>query len=160
VCTPAVSGEVSVPDTTTWRGVRGLISIRADALVMGQGQQDKYAHERVLETINFPDIKFRIDSLYNIKGSLKQRDTLTAFAVGALDIHGVQRAWIFPIRAWRDKLGIRVEGRSSFPAPDLVKQWKMSPYPLNLGVGMNIWRVFNMGLDAILVDTSSAKKPS
>src|SRR5260370_21844915 len=113
-----------------------------------------------METIQYPDIKFRIDSLAHVSGSLKQRDTLSAYAHGMLEFHGVQRDWIFPIKAWRDRLGIRVEGRSSFPAPDLVKQWKLSPYPLNLGVGMNLWRVFHLRLDVILGNLGADKNPS
>ena len=55
----------------------------------------------------------------------------------------------------REKLGIRVMGQTSWPASDLVKQWDVSRFSLNLGVGMAIWKTFYLGLDAILVGDPS-----
>src|SRR6267142_6709793 len=76
-CTPAVTGEITVPDTNTWRGVRGLVSIKAGALVTGLNFRDDFARKRVMESDEYPDIRFVIDSLADIK----KGDTLEATAV-------------------------------------------------------------------------------
>jgi hypothetical protein len=153
LCRMAVRGEVAVADTTSWQGVRGVIVILIDSLVTGFKQRDDYARQRILESIAYPDVKFQIDSLTNVH---KGRDTLRADAVGVLELHGARKAWTVPIMARREKLGLRVTGQFDFPARALIDDYHMSRYPLNLGVGMNIWRKIYLGIDAILVAAPAA----
>ena len=147
VCTPAVDGEVFADDTTTWHGVRGLISVRAAALVTGSNMRDDYARKRVLQTGEYPFIQFRIDSLTEIRTG----DTLRAIAVGEIELHGVTKAMAVPIKAWREKLGLRVTSQFGFPAVDLVDEYQIPLYPIALGVGLRIWKRMNLGVDVILV---------
>ena len=152
VCAPAVRGEVAAADTTNWRGVRGLVVVRADALVTGLDFRDTYARTRILETLVYPDIRFEIDSLTNVQ----RGDTLRATAVGMIELHGVKKPMTVPIKVWREKLGLRVTGQWEFPAIDLINEYHMSPYPLSLGVKGHIWREVYLGIDAILVPASAA----
>ena len=146
VCTPAVRGEITASDTVTWRGVRGLILVRATALVMGEYKRDSLAYDRVLHTDRFPDIRFRIDSLIDVR----RGDTLQATAVGAMELHGVTTPWRTPVKAWHEPLGLRVTSQFSFPAPDLIDVYHMSKWPLSLGVGTEIWKTVHLGIDAVL----------
>jgi hypothetical protein len=150
VCSPAVRGEVMTADTTSWRGVHGLIVIRADALQTGLDMRDNYARKRVLQTESFPDIRFEIDSVV----SLVPGDTLQGNAVGTFELHGVRQPVVIPIKAWHEPLGLRVTGQFNFPAYDLIDVYRMSKYPLSLGVGMKIWEKMYMGIDMILVQPS------
>ena len=163
VCRSAVRGEVFVADTTAWLGVRGLISVRVDSLVTGFKQRDDYARNRVLETAAYPDVNFEIDSLANRRGRASGKtDTLRANAVGILELHGVKKPWSVPIKAWREKLGLRVTGQFDFEPVALIDEFHISRYPLNLGVGLHIWRRMYLGIDAILVPapaTASATSP-
>ena len=147
VCSPAVRGEIVTADTTSWRGVHGLIVIRADALQTGLDMRDSYARKRVLQTDSYPDIRYEIDSVSN----LQKGDTLQGDAFGTFELHGVRQPVTIPIKAWREPLGLRVTGQFHFPAPDLIDVYRMSKYPLSLGVGMKIWEQMHMGIDLILV---------
>src|SRR5262249_18629341 len=69
LCTQAVKGEISVADTSRWRGVRGLIVVRAEALVTGFNPRDDFARKRVLQTDQYPDVRFAIDSLTEVKSA-------------------------------------------------------------------------------------------
>ena len=146
LCTPAVRGEIAVSDTAGWRGVRGLILVRAAALVMGDYNRDFITRYHVLQTHVYPDIRFAIDSLTDIR----KGDTLQATAVGTLELHGVRKPWGIPIKAWREPLGLRVKGQVAFPAPDLIGVYQMSKYPLSLGVGTEIWKWVHLGIDVVL----------
>ena len=150
VCTPAVHGDIVVADTTRWQGVHGLVVIQADDLVTGLNFRDTYARERILETVVYPEIRFRIDSLINVQ----RGDTLRADAVGILELHGIRRAWTVPIKAWHEPLGLRVTGQFEFPAPDLTDVYRLSHYALALGVRTAIWKEFFLGIDAVLVPAS------
>jgi hypothetical protein len=150
LCNQAVHGEISVVDTSKWTGVRGLIRVSVDSLVSGFKQRDDYARGRILETVTYPEVRFEIDSLTNVHRSAKG-DTLHANAVGVLELHGSKKAWVVPIKAWREKLGMRVTGQFDFVPDALITDYHMSPYPLNLGVRAHIWHRIYLGIDAILV---------
>jgi hypothetical protein len=157
VCTEAVHGDVSVADTTGWRGVKGTVVIQADDLVTGLNFRDTYTRERILETVAYPDIRFQIDSVINVHPG----DTLRADAVGVIEIHGVRRAATIPIKSWHELLGRRVTGKLEMPASDLTDVFRLSPYALALGVRTDIWKRFFLGIDAVLVPASgTAYKPS
>src|SRR6266446_7229452 len=40
VCRDAVAGAVLLPDSIRWRGARGQVTVRADALLMGEAMRD------------------------------------------------------------------------------------------------------------------------
>jgi hypothetical protein len=150
LCAQAIHGEVTVADTSKWAGVRGLITISVDSLVSGFKQRDDYARHRILETTTYPDVRFTIDSLASVRKTPKG-DTLHANAVGVLELHGVKKPWVVPVKAWKEKLGLRVTGQFNFIPDALIQDYKMSPYPLNLGVRAHIWHRIYLGIDAILV---------
>jgi hypothetical protein len=152
VCGPGVQGEFSVGDTTNWSGVRGLVLIRAEALVTGLNMRDEYARRRILQTLDYPDIRFVVDSLANVRPG----DTLRADAVGVLELHGVKRPWVVPLKAWHEPLGLRVTGTFEFPATDMVDVYHIPEYPLALGVQLQIWKTLHLGIDAILVPAAHA----
>jgi hypothetical protein len=154
-CTPAVRGDVAASDSTGWRGLRGLIIVQARALVTGNDQRDRFARDQVLDVLVYPDIRFVIDSLTSVEPG----DTISAVALGTFELHGVKQPWSVPIKAWRERLGMRVIGQWSFPAADLISVYKMSQFPLSLGVGMHIWRWVHMGFDLVLVPESEGSSP-
>lgn len=150
-CTPAVRGEIVASDTVTWRGVRGLISIRADAFVTGLTARDEYAKKAVLQSPMYPDVRFHLDSLTNVQPG----DTLTATAMGALELHGVIEQEVVQLRAWREAGGLRIQGKFRMPPTDLIEKYKVSRLVLGLGVGTAIWKILHLGFDIILRNASS-----
>jgi hypothetical protein len=54
------------------------------------------------------------------------------------------------LRMWTTPDGLRVTGRFSIPAQDMVDVYHLSKYKLGLGVGAGIWKFLYMGLDVIL----------
>jgi hypothetical protein len=150
-CAPAVRGEVVANDSSGWQNLRGLIVVEAQALTTGERQRDDFARKRVLQTDEFPNIRFTIDSLTSVQTG----DTITAIALGIFELHGVKQPWAVPIKAWHERLGLRVTGKWSFPAPNLVSVYQFSKFPLGLGVGMQIWKWIHMGFDVVLIPADS-----
>ena len=151
-CTPAVRGEIVANDTVNWRGVRGMIVIMPDDLVTGLDFRDTFAHKHLLETHLFPDIRFVIDSLVDVKPG----DTLEATAMGTLQVHGEKTSWGVPLKVWHEPLGLRVTGQFAFPVSDLVEVYKFPRAPLWMGVGAKWWKWFHLGIDAIMVPEGGA----
>ena len=81
VCIEAVEGQIVTPDTARWRGVRGQVVVRADALVSGENLRDAYARQTVLQTATYPHIQFTLDSLVDVS---RQADTIRGTAMGIL----------------------------------------------------------------------------
>jgi hypothetical protein len=151
ICTPSVKGEIVAADTTSWKGTKGLIRIHAADLITGLNYRDTFARERILEADAYPDIQFVIDSLIDVK---RRADTLEASAMGKLLLHGTTTPWSIPIKAWHERLGMRVTGQLAFPAKDLVSTYKFGLVPLGLGVGAGMWKWMHLGIDAIIVPQS------
>lgn len=147
VCTEAVSGEIVVPDTLTFRGVRGEIVVQADQLVTGHDQRDEYAHDALLEVVKYPEIRFRIDSVLD---PTRQGDTLSVVAAGVLSLHGFDKALTATVRAWPEAGGVRVLGRFRVPAQAITREFGISAVKLGLGVGMKIWQDLFMGVDLLM----------
>lgn len=147
VCTEAVQADVVVPDTVGWRGVRGQVVVKADALVGGEARRDAYAKEAILQANRYPEIRFTIDSLV---GATRSADTLRATAVGVFHMHGVSQPMTAAVRAWPDGGGLRVVGKFKVPADELVPVWGLSKFALGLGVGTRIWQDLYMGVDLLL----------
>jgi hypothetical protein len=152
VCSEAVAGRVHLPDTVTWRGARGEVTVRADALVTGEAMRDVIMH-RVMETTQFPEIQFTLDSLV---GLTKQADTLSGSAVGTLTVRGVQQPATAVVRAFPEAGGMRVLAKWRVPATTL--QLELIPKLRYLGLGVNtlIWQDFFMGADLVFRPDATA----
>jgi hypothetical protein len=152
VCRQAVSGEITVADVATLRGVRGRISVIADSLFTGLEMRDKYERRAVFETARYPEITFQIDSLIDVQHG----DTIKATAVGALTVHGGTIAVRAPVRAWQDQSGgFRVRAQIGVPARTLTDEFHMSKVALSMGVVMKRWKTIHMGVDVILTPAGS-----
>jgi hypothetical protein len=149
----AVEGEIVANDTTSWRGVSGLVSVRAETLITGLKMRDDFAARAVLQSNKYPEIRFRIDSLT----SVQRGDTTRANAVGVLELHGVQTAEVVPIKIWRDGGGLRVTGQFEITAPEMVEKYRMSRMALGLGVGTGIWKKLHMGIDVVLKPAAASR---
>ena len=147
VCTEAVSGEVVVADQAQWRGVRGQVVVKAAALVGGEERRDAYARQAILETTRYPDIKFRIDSLVNVT---RRGDTIIGTAVGMFTLRDVTKPVTASVRGYPAAGGVRVLGKFSIKAEDLVPEYGMSKFALGLGVGARVWIDLFMGVDLVL----------
>ena len=146
LCKSAVRGELVTADTITWRGTRGLITVRADSLETGYDRRDIYARRAVLETDKYPDMRFSIDSLTDVRPG----DTLRTVVVGVFDLRGMKRAVTAPARAWREAGGLRVTARFDLDPNDLIVVYGVSRVALGLGVGSKIWKTLHVGVDVVL----------
>jgi YceI-like protein len=147
VCAEAVEVEVSAADTVRWRGVRGHVVVKADALVGGENRRDAYAREAILQTNRYPDIRFTIDSLVGVS---RQADTLRGTAVGVFVLHGVSQPMTASVRAFPEAGGLRVLGKFRIPTDELVPVYNLSRFALGLGVGVRVWHDLFMGVDLLL----------
>jgi hypothetical protein len=147
VCRPAVRGTVTTSDTTTWAGTRGEIHIHPDSLVTGNSMRDRFSRKAVFETNKFRTVVFVIDSLSNVQ----RGDTIRATAFGTLEIRGVRVAKTAPVKAWRDKAGLRVQTQLEIPADDLTDVYDFPKMALGMGVSLGRWKTVYFGIDAILV---------
>lgn len=152
-CTPAVRGDITVQDMANWKGVKGMILVRGDQLITGLDMRDNYARKAILQTSAYPDVKFEIDSLTNIR---HRGDTVIADAVGTLEIRAVRAPKKVQIQTWTEPLGRRVTAKFMFPGTDLAEVYKISRLSLGLGVGTGLWKFVHLGIDAILVPAGSA----
>jgi len=145
LCVEAIRGEIIVPDTIHWRGVRGTIAVKGDALITGEGMRDNLMHQ-VMQTSSFPEIVFTVDSVTNAK---QDGDTLRATAVGGLTVRGIVTPTTAQIRAFHDAGGMRVLAKFRMPATTLLE---LTPriHTLGLGVATNIWHDLFMGTDMVL----------
>jgi polyisoprenoid-binding protein YceI len=142
VCVEAARGEVVVADTVHWRGVVGTIAVQGSALVTGEMMRDVMMHQ-VLQTMQFPEIFFTVDSLVGIT---EQADTLRGSAVGTLTVRGQPHPTTAVVKVFPDAGGMRVLAKWRITAKELVEFTPKLHY-LGLGVNTNIWHTFFMGAD-------------
>jgi len=144
LCQEAVQGELEVADTAHWRGVHGVVEVRADALVSGESMRDAMMHS-LLNTGQFPDMQFTLDSLV---GLTRQGDTLVARAMGTLLIRGIPKAATATVKAFPEAGGMRVLAKFRMPASALVE---FAPRIGALSLGTHgIWQDFFFGVDLVL----------
>lgn len=146
-CSEAVTGTVAVGDAAQWTGVRGVVTIKMDQFVNGMPMRDAFARKAVYASERFPEVRYYIDSLVNIR---RAGDTLHATAMGAMVLRGVRTQMTVPVEAWREAGGLRVQGKFSIPAPDLVSVYGVSKYALGLSLGTHIWKTLHLGFDVVL----------
>lgn len=147
VCSEAIQGQISVPDTVRFRGTHGQFVIKANQLVTGEGMRDTYERDAVLGVSTYPDIKIMIDSLVQVG---RKGDTLTAIAIGTWQLRGVTQPFSTPIRAFPEAHGTRVLGKFSIPVKMLVTDFGVYKRSLGLGVMMGIWKTLYMGVDLLV----------
>ena len=146
VCTEAVGGVVAIGDSVRWTGVRGRISIRTEHLFNGMAMRDAYARKAVYSTERYPEVRFHIDSLINVR----RGDTLRADAIGSFEFRGVRTPMRVPVLAWHEAGGLRVQGKFAIPAPELVSTYGVSKFALGLSLGTHIWKTLHLGFDVVL----------
>jgi hypothetical protein len=151
LCPPAVRGEITAADTVHWRGVRGTVAARGDALVTGETLRDVMMHQ-VLNTASFPEIVFTLDSLV---GLTHHGDTLVGSAAGTMAVRGEPTPVIAAVRAWRISGGMRVLAKWHVPAAKLAA---LTPnlHIYSLGIQSRVFRNFWMGADLVLRPVGSA----
>jgi len=154
LCKEAVQGHIVVADLATGRGVRGEVIVRPDSLVMGETRRAKWAREAGLQTVMYPEIRFRLDSLVNVS---HEADTLHGTAMGVLTLHGNDRPVTAAVKIYADSEagGLRVFARIRSDARQFVNDY----WPgclgsraclFGLGVRLNIWKHFFFGADLVL----------
>lgn len=147
VCAEAVDARVFAADTVKWTGVRGEVTVKADAAITGFDVRDEFTHEKILQTTQYPDIKFTFDSLVDVS---RHRDTIHAIAVGVFTLRGVSQPARASLRFWSEDGGLRVLGRIKLAAQDLIPVYGISGFALGLGVGVRIWQDLYVGVDLLL----------
>ena len=147
VCTEAVHGQVSLPDTVQWRGATGKVAVSADMLISGHDQRDAYARGAVLQANRFRTINFTLDSVVNVT---RQADTLRGTGLGVFTLRDVSRPMAAELVAWPEAGGLRVFSKLRIPVRQLVPVYGVSSFALGLGVGSRIWRDLFAGVDMLL----------
>jgi polyisoprenoid-binding protein YceI len=145
VCSEAVEGRVVLPDTVGWRGAHGQVVVRSDALITGQAMRDLAMH-RVLQTSQFPEIRFTLDSLV---GLTKRADTLFCSAVGILTVRTMQEPTTAEVKAFPEAGGMRVLAKWRIPAATLQIDLVPKLHYMGLGANTLIWHDFFMGADLV-----------
>lgn len=146
ICSEAVTGTIAVGDASRWGGVRGVVTIKMDQFVNGMPMRDAYARKAVYSSDRFPEVRYYIDSLINVQ----RGDTIRGTAVGAMVLRGVRTHIQVPVEAWQVAGGMRVRGKFSIPAPELVSVYGISKYALGLSLGTHIWKTLHLGFDVVL----------
>jgi hypothetical protein len=147
VCLKAVHGRVVVADTARWRGMQGEVTVQVAALMTGDDARDEYARDAVLDAGRYPEIRFVIDSLVEVK---RQADTVRGVAMGVLFLRDVSKPGKALVQAWPHGNGYRVLARLRFPASTLVPDYGLSRAALGLGVGLLVWQYLFAGVDLVL----------
>lgn len=147
VCSEAVEANVVVANPAKWGGVKGEVTVKADALIGGLDIRDAFTREKILQTNNYPEIKFTIDSMVDVTTHL---DTLHAVAVGVFTLRGVNTPMRANLRYWPESGGLRVLGKFKILAHDLIPVYGMSGLALGMGVGTLIWQDVYMGVDLLM----------
>jgi len=147
LCTEAVHGHVVVADPVTWLAVRGEVVVKAEALITGHAERDAYTRKAILETTQYKDIKFTIDS---VVGVARSADTVRGTAVGMFTLRNVSRPMTAVVEAWPEAGGLRVLAKFRVMASLLTTDYGLSKYALGLGVGARIWHDLFMGADLLL----------
>jgi polyisoprenoid-binding protein YceI len=146
ICSEAVTGTIAFSDAAQFTGARGVVTIRMDQFVNGMPMRDAYARKAVYSSDRYPDVRFYIDSLINVQ----RGDTIRATAVGAILLRGVRTQLQVPVEALRESGGLRVRGKFSIPAPELVSVYGVSKFALGLSLGTHIWKTLHLGFDVVL----------
>jgi len=152
VCSQAVQGEVTLPDTVTWRGASALVTATADALITGEAMRDVLMHE-ALETNRFPKITFTLDSLV---GMTKEADGMVGSALGTLTIRGVEAPITATVKVFPDAGGMRVLAKWRMMADTLTHKFVPRLRIMGLGGNTNLWHDFFMGADLVFHTEAAA----
>ncbi len=75
--------------------------------------------------------------------------------ISLLELHGARVPAQAPVKVWRERAGLRVQGQLQFPAQDLTRVYGFSKLALGMGVTLGRWHTVFMGLDAVLVPAAT-----
>jgi hypothetical protein len=106
--------------------------------------RDLLMHQ-VMQTAQFPDIVFSLDSL---AGITKRGDTLHGQAIGVLTFRDQKTPTVAVVSAFPTAGGMRVLAKWRIPARNLITMTPKLEY-LGLGLNTNIWHDFFMGADIV-----------
>jgi len=148
LCTEALKGDFTFPDTVKWNGAHGKITLEAKKITSGENLRDEYARDGVLAVTNFPEITFVLDSVTDIKHV--RGDTLTGKGWGVFTLRGVPKTVAADLKTFHEAGGLRVLGKFGIPAKDLATDYGVTRRTLGLGVYMGIWKTLYMGVDLLL----------
>lgn len=148
VCAEAVTATVTITDTTKWSGVTGEVAVLVEGLVTGEDNRDEYAREKILQANQFPEVKYHIDSIAEVRVN---RDTVRAMGYGTLTLKGTKQPNIkSSLKFWHEEGGMRVLGKLRFDAIDLIEKYGISSFALGLGVGVRMWEHVYLGVDLLM----------
>jgi polyisoprenoid-binding protein YceI len=155
VCTEAVQGQITLPDTVHWRGAHGQVTVRVKDIVTGETMRDNYQNNAILSMAVYPDIKYALDSIVNTH---RRGDTLYATAMGSWTLRGVTKPMQAQIRSYPDAGGVtRVHAKMGIPVKALVSDYGVWKRSLGLGVMMDIWKTLFVGVDLVLRPESQGR---
>ncbi|HUL03398.1 MAG TPA: YceI family protein [Gemmatimonadales bacterium] len=147
LCTEAVKGDFTFPDTVHWRGGHGRLTIDSKKITSGENLRDEYARDGVLATANFPELTFVLDSVTDVK---RAGDTLRGKGWGVFTLRGVPKVVATDVKTFPEAGGLRVIGKFGIPAKALATDYGVTRRTLGLGVYMGIWKTLFMGVDLLL----------
>lgn len=155
ICSEAIQGQVTLPDTVKWRGATGQVSVRVKDIVTGESMRDKYEQDAVLGVAVYPDVKFVLDSLV---GPNRKGDTTWAVGYGAWTLRGVTKPVLAAVKWYPEAGGIvRVHAKWKIPVKALVDDYGVWKRTLGLGVMMGIWKSVFVGVDMVLRPDSQVR---
>jgi len=146
-CNEALRGQIVLPDTVGWRGAHGEIVVKADRIFTGMRERDAYMHNAVLSVLSYPELKFVLDSLVDMRRS---GDTLWGTAMGVFYLRDKSQAVSAAVQAYPISAGIRVFGKFRLPVMDLIKNYGVSRRAMGLGIVLNIWKTMFIGVDMLV----------
>jgi hypothetical protein len=155
-CADAVRGVITVTDKVHWQGVHGVVAVRADSLLVTGEKLRGPGMYLYLETCQFPEILFTVDSLV---GVTEQADTTRGTAVGMLTVRDRSVPTTAAVTILPDTVGVRVLAKWHIPAQGLLTlvPWlRRIPDPVP-----SLWKFFFMGADLVFRrESPNPERPS
>ena len=145
-CRRAISGTVAIGNASTLAGAAGMVTVRADSLVIGSDMRDAFARRYIYKSALYPTITFTIDSLK----VTERGDTIRGMAYGIFQLRDGRTPIVVPIRIWDDPAGRRVQGKWHITGPQLIEDYHVPRGYLAMGVASKLWDELHMGFDLIL----------
>jgi hypothetical protein len=145
-CRRAVYGQVTIADTSSYRGVSGMIRVRSDSLTLGSDMRDLFAQKYIYKSSTFREISMLVDSIT----SVERGDTLRGMLFGKFQLRDVVKPIRVQFRAWDEPGGRRVKGQWYMTASTLMDEYRISRVYLAMGVASKLWDELHMGFDLVM----------
>ena len=153
-CRRAVYGQITIADTSSYRGAMGMVRVRPDSLTLGSDMRDIFAQKYIYKSAAYPAISMLIDSIT----SVERGDTLRGLVFGKFQLRDVVKPIRVQFLAWDEPGGRRVKGQWYMTASTLMDDYHISRVYLAMGVASKLWDELHMGFDLVL--RRSAANPS